>query len=313
MMTKPTTMTVEEFVKSATMFYIDQQLEDNYASSVASIVKELQTSLPRIITLDGLKAYVREDKKALDRITSLLSISEEKFKRIITMLRVQKRHAVTSEWPLSKVQSQMIENAEFMNEVCELLMHGATSEKLSTLIPDYYRENFRIDHSTLGRLGSEDDIRRLVKKGLEGKYNNQLGDSFNKYVTDAVAEICGKSGLTYVAKKKVTLAGKTFSLVIPDEAAPKILLDITYGITTSSGQTKYAEAAEAVADKLRKRNAGKPEKEQIFYINVIDGAGWVARQADLVKIQRCSSYLINLASLNTVAEVINYIYGGINQ
>lgn len=310
---KPSSISVEEFVKTATMFYIDQKLEDRYTAMVSSVVKELQTSLPRIITLDGLKAYLREDKKALDRITSLLNISEEKFKRIITMLRVQKRHMVTSEWSLEKIQQQMIDNTEFMNEVCELLMNGSTSEKFTSLIPDYYRENFRIDHSTLGRLVSEDDIRRLVKKGLEGKYNNQVGYSFNKCVTDAISEFCQNNGLTYATKENVSFLDKTFSILIPDETKPKILIDITYGITTSSGQTNYAKTAEKIADKLRELNSDKTAKEQIVYINVMDGAGWVARQSDLVKIQRSSSYLLNLSSLNIINDVMNYIYGGINK
>ena len=305
---KPKAMTVEEFIKSATMFYIDPVLEEEYANSVNARVVELQTRLLGIATAEGLRKYINEDEEALDRITSLLNISEEKFKRIITMLRIQKRHTPSTEWSLSKVREQMITTPKFMDEVCDLLMKGATMNKYKGLIPAYYLENFSIDAATLGRLASPDDIRRLIKKGLEGNYNNKLGDSFFKSASYAITSACDKVGLTYSIKKNVPLVGKIISLAIPNESAPRLLIDITYGITTSSTQTKYAERAESVAAKLRDRNAGKEDKQRIVFINVIDGAGWVARQSDLNKIERCSDYLMNLKSLVDIKNIIDYYF-----
>ena len=155
-------------------------------------------------------------------------------------------------------------------------------------------------------LASPDDIRRLVKKGLEGNYNNKIGDSFFKYASDVITSECDKNGLTYAIKKNVPLVNKVVSIAIPDESAPRLLIDITYGITTSSAQTRYAERAESVASKLRERNSGKQEKQHISFINVVDGAGWVARQSDLGKIERCSDYLLNLQALDTIGDIIHY-------
>lgn len=303
---KPKAMTVEEFIKSATMFYIDPVLEKDYADSVAARVVELQTRLLGIATPDGLKKYIREDEEALDRITSLLNISEEKFKRIITMLRIQKLHTPSTEWSLSKVREQMITTPQFMDEICDLLMKGANIDKYKELIPAYYLENFLIDAATLGRLASPDDIRRLIKKGFEGNYNNKLGDSFFKSASYAITNACDKTGITYTIKKSVPLAGKIISIAIPNETAPRLLIDITYGITTSSAQTRYAERAESVTAKLRDRNFGKHDKERIVFINVVDGAGWVARQSDLNKIERCSDYLMNLQALDNIDEILHY-------
>ena len=303
---KPKAMTVEEFIKSTTMFYIDTILEKEYADKVTARVVELQTRLVGIATADGLKKYIHEDGDALDRITSLLNISEEKFKRIITMLRIQKRHMPSTEWSLSKIREQMITTPIFMDEVCDLLMKGATMDKYKGLIPPYYLENFSIDASTLGRLASQDDIRRLIKKGMEGNYNNKLGDSFFNSVSGFISSACDNAGLTYTIKKNVPFVDKIISIAIPNESAPRLLIDITYGITTSSTQTKYAERAESVAAKLRDRNTGKEDKQRILFINIIDGAGWVARQSDLNKIKRCSDYLMNLQALGTIRDIIHY-------
>ncbi len=303
---KPKAMKVEEFIKSATMFYIDPILEKEYAEKATARVVELQTRLVGIATADGLKRYIHEDGDALDRIISLLNISEEKFKRIITMLRIQKRHMPSTEWSLSKIREQMITTPIFMDEICDLLMKGATMDKYKGLIPPYYLENFSIDASTLGRLASQDDIRRLIKKGMEGNYNNKLGDSFFNSVSGFITSTCDNAGLTYAIKKNVPFVDKIISIAIPNESAPRLLIDITYGITTSSTQTKYAERAESVAAKLRDRNTGKEDKQRIVFINIIDGAGWVARQSDLNKIERCSDYLINLQEIGTIRDVINY-------
>ncbi len=303
---KPKSLTIEEFVKSTTMFYIDTALEAEYAATVDSQVSALQTKLLGIATPGGLEKYIREDTESLDNITSLLNISEEKFKRIITMLRIEKRHTPTSEWTLGKIREQMIASPNFMKEVCDLLSHGATLEKYAALIPAFYLENFMIDASTLGRLASADDIRRLVKKGLEGGYSNKLGDSYFNAVAKVITDYCDKRGITYDIKKSVPLYGKVMSIAIPSASQPRIVIDITYGITTSSTQTKYAERAEAVASKIRTLNEGKQDRKKSIFINVVDGAGWVARQSDLNKLERCSDILTNLKNLSLVEEALDY-------
>ena len=95
-------------------------------------------------------------------------------------------------------------------------------------------------------------------------YNNKLGDSFFKSASDVITSACDKAGLTYAIKKNVPLVGKIISIAIPNESAPRLLIDITYGITTSSAQTRYAERAESVAAKLRDRNSGKQDKPAYY-------------------------------------------------
>ncbi|OJU09167.1 MAG: hypothetical protein BGN88_08425 [Clostridiales bacterium 43-6] len=303
---KPKALTVEEFIKTATMFYLDSDLEKEFENLAEADIKELQSIPPSIATMDGIRKYVRDNKKALHNLTSLLNISEERFKRIITMSRIQKKHMPTSEWSLSKIQREMIEHPEFMDEVCELFLNGAVLEKYKNLIPTYYRENFQINVSTVGRIGNSDDIRRLVKRGLEGKYSNRIGDSFFKAVHDKIVEICDQTGLTYVIKGNVQSIGRTIGIAVPTEKTPRLLIDITCNITTSSSQSDYAKTAETTASKIRELNNGKPTKQKLVFINVVDGAGWVSRRADLEKIHRCSDYLLNLRSLDTISDIVKY-------
>lgn len=303
---KPKAITTEEFIKSATIFYLDKELEKSYSTEVQNSVNSLSTKLKHINTKEGLKKYIKEDKDSLDNITCLLNISTEKFKRIITMLRLEKGHMPTTEWSLNKTRTQMIEKSVFMDEVCDLLMDGVNLPKYRELIPEFYLENFTITINTIARLANPDDVRRLIKKGLEGRYNNNIGDSFFKFASETIMNICDKTGLTYSVKKEVPLLGRPFGVSIPDENNPRILIDIAYNITTSSAQTDYAKQAEETASLIRKKNEGKPNNEKIVYINLLDGAGWVARRSDLERIQRSSDYLVNLKTLSNIDEIINY-------
>lgn len=303
---KPAAQSIEDFIKSTTMFYIDDALEKEFDDAVENDVSEIKSELLSITTKEGLRHYIRTNPESLDRITSVLNISEEKFKRIVTMLRVNKGYMPTGEWTLSSLRNQMIASVEWMDEICNLLQFGARMETYQKLIPGFYLTNFSIDATTMGRLASDDDIRRLVKKGYEGRYNNKIGDSFYNRVFEYVKRICDVEGLTYASKENVPLADRVVSIAIPDVRNPRILIDVTYGITTSSAQTKYAEKTEALCNILREKNYSKPDRERIVYINVVDGAGWVARQSDLYKIHRSSDYLINLNTMETIEKIIEH-------
>lgn len=303
---KPAAQSVEDFIKSTTMFYIDDELEKEFDEEVEKDVKEIKSELLGITTKEGLKNYIRTNSKSLDRITSILNISEEKFKRIITMLRVQKGYMPTGEWTLTGLRGQMIANVEWMDEVCNLLQSGSRMEAYQKLIPGFYLTNFCIDANTMGRIANDDEIRRLVRQGYEGRYNNKIGDSFYNRVYQYVKRICDVEGLTIASKETVPLADRVIPIAIPDIKHPRILIDVTYGITTSSAQTKYAEKTENLCGVLRDKNYQKPDDERIVYINVVDGAGWVARQSDLNKIHRSSDYLVNLNTLDTIEKIIKY-------
>ena len=288
------------------MFYIDPELEKEFNDAVEKEIREIKTELLGTATEEGLQKYIRETPESLDRITSVLNISEEKFKRIITMLRIRKGFTPTSEWSMDSLRVQMIESSDWMSTVSRLLMYGKTLKEYQKLIPAFYLTNFAIDATTIGRLADDDDIRRLVKKGYEGKYNNKIGDSFFRKVSTYIIQKCNKEGLPYAIKEVVPLAEKQISITIPDTKHPRLMIDVTYGITTSSTQTRLAKEAENISSKLRQKNQGKSDKEKTLYISIMDGAGWVARQSDLNKIHRCSDYLINLNSISLMDSIIEY-------
>ena len=305
---KPTPLSLSAFIKQMTMFYIDSELEALVNSLVENEVRSRKAEMADIGTSDGLRSFIRKTPDAIEKIISLLSFSEERFKRIVTMLRLQKGFMPTTEWSLSKVRSMMLESPLWMDEISTLLSSGAILPKYEELIPPFYRSNLLINETTLSRLASEDDIRRAAKKSFEGFYNNRLGDSFFSCIEKNVRKICGQIGVPCESKCQVPILGlgEMIGIAIPNARKPRVLIDVTYGITTSSAQTKYAERAERIAKRLRDICAGLTDDERIVYVNVVDGAGWVARQADLGKLLRASDYLLNIKTIETLSSIILY-------
>ena len=59
---------------------------------------------------------------------------------------------------------------------------------------------------------------------------------------------------------------------------PKIILDVSYSVTTSSSQGTKKTAARKTEEIIkRERSKGR----NIIYVNFLDGAGWIGRQADM--------------------------------
>ena len=69
-MSKPAPLGIEDFIKSATMFYIDPELEKEFDNAVEKDVKEIKTELLGITTEEGLQKYIRETPESLEKSLS---------------------------------------------------------------------------------------------------------------------------------------------------------------------------------------------------------------------------------------------------
>ena len=109
----------DKLISSTTMFVVSKQLEESYANKVNQQTRELNTNLSHINSTAGLKKYISEYSNSLENILCLMDISVEKFKRIVSLLRIVKGYSVSSEWDLRKTRNYMLEKSDFMDEVCD--------------------------------------------------------------------------------------------------------------------------------------------------------------------------------------------------
>lgn len=295
----------EELFNSTTMFYVNQEYEDSIEQEVKEKVNELFHELQSIDTKQGLKQYIIAHNDSLDNLTSLMEISIERFKRMVSMIRKERGFVFSTEWGLGKIRTAMMESPAMMESVINLIWNGRNDDKLKAKIPYFYLDNMAIDETTLQKLTDKNSIRLFVKRGLEGRYSNNIGDLILTQIEEKIKIISAKHGLEYQKNVRIPILDRAVSFVLENPQQPRIILDVSYSVTTSSSQGSKKEAARKTVEVLdRQRDSGN----NIIFVNFLDGAGWIGRQADMREIHRCSDYVLNFNNLNLLEDIVdNYI------
>ena len=291
-------ITYEELFNSTTMFYMNPKYEAEIEKIVQAKTSEISVGLQSIKDKESLKQYIIDHKDSLDNLTSVAEISVERFKRMVSMIRKDKGFVFQTEWGLSKIRTAMMDSPAMMESILNLIWDGKNDEKLRSCIPAFYLENMAMDSATLNKLKDENSVRQLVKKGLEGKYSNGIGDAVLTDIEKELKRICAKYGLDYQSNVRVPMLDRAVSFVIENPSNPKLILDVSYSVTTSSIQGSKKEAARKTVEV--RRNSGR----NFIFVNFLDGAGWIGRQSDMREIHRCSDYVLNLQNLGLLEDII---------
>ena len=72
---------------------------------------------------------------------------------------------------------------------------------------------------------------------------------------------------------------------------------MNYTVTTSNNQTIYA-------DKVQKIRSAIAGKDNYVLLNILDGAGWVARNADFNKVYNNCNHFLNLSNIDKIDAII---------
>ena len=295
-------ITYEELFNSTTMFYMNPEYEEQIEAEVQEKTKNISVGLQTIKSRDTLKQYIIEHKDALDNLTSVAEISVERFKRMVSMIRKERGFVFATEWGLNKIRTAMMESPAMMESILNLIWDGKNDKKMQSCIPAFYLENMSMDEATLSKLQDENSVRQLVKRGLEGKYSNGIGDAVLSDVEKELKRVCAQHGLEFKSNVRVPMLDRAVSFVIESPDSPKLILDVSYSVTTSSSQGSKKEAARKTEEIIKKeRNKGR----NIIFVNFLDGAGWIGRQADFREIHRCSDYVINFQNISLLEDIID--------
>ena len=285
--TKAKKLSYDEMFNSTTMFYINDSCEESIRKTIDAQTADILVGLKTITSKETLKQYIIDHKDSLDRLTSVAEISEERFKRMVSMIRKDRGFVFATEWGLSKIRSAMMESPAMMESVLNLIWDGKHDPKMQACIPPFYLENMAKDDSTLAKIQDEGSVRQLVKRGLEGTYSNMIGDAILADIEKELKRVCAKHGLEYQKNVRVSKLDRAVS---------------SYSVTTSSSQGSKKEAARKTEAVIKaERDAGN----NIIFVNFLDGAGWIGRQADLREIHRCSDYVLNFQNMGLLEDIID--------
>lgn len=292
----------DEMFSTTTMFYVNNEHERIIEKEVNDRVDKICSELSDISTKDGLKKYICEEKESIKYIISLLGISSERFKRIISMIRKDRGFEFSTEWSENSLRTFMLHNEDMMNTICDLFLQGRQQEYFINKIPKFYLDSLVIDGATIQRLTDKEYIRSLVKNRLEGSYSNKIGDLIQSEIENKIKSACISIGLDYENEIHSKLLGRNVNFIIKDGKEPLFFIDVSYAVTTSSSQSTKKNAALDAISKIRSYN--QKNQTNIIYINFLDGAGWIGRQSDMREIHRCSDYVLNLETIDMLDTIV---------
>ena len=278
-----------------TFFFNNKQFEEGYEAYVNSI-KELLVGLRNRILNDRLKKehfeeLIFKNEHGLVALLALTGFSNESLKRIITFIRIIDDENLnklvnkekwnikadkddTQEWSDGKIQKLILENEGFRKGIINLFFEGSTLPVLYNALP-----LFEIKKLSLSKLSFEMDaiIDTLVRYKEKGSYSGQKDNNPEVVIEHILNErkISYEKGDLTELIVNAPITKRTMDFIIPLKNNPKLIIESSYLVTTSSGQGDKSKT-EISIDALIKTHY-----PQARFIGFVDGIGWYVRKKDL--------------------------------
>ncbi|MBM4139985.1 MAG: hypothetical protein FJ242_00595 [Nitrospira sp.] len=296
-------ITFEEAWNTTTAFLIDEEIENAIDNKVESIAKASINGRisHKPIKVEKVADYLKDKKEGLEVILSDLTLSQEKFIRIVSLLRRICRigSGFNSEWNFQRIKTKIKEDEHFSREVAKLLVEGAEDRELKKLLPRYYLEKLNLKEV----VGEPEVKRRLKIKEQESRkwYGNLKGKKVENIIRDELERIKLSYGITY-ERGRIDLIHTDADWIVPSKNDAYIIIMVSYQETTSSGQTNKARDMYRAYERVRERNMRY--KENRVFINFVDGIGWLARKADFKRLVEECHYFLNLNHLGMLEFIV---------
>lgn len=294
-------LTFQEVWESATIFFVDEKLENEIDETVRELL-ETAERLPHReerTRLDTI-SLLASTSSALDVILKDVGLSEEKFKRIISLLRKIGRISgnFDSEWSMTKIKSKLSADRTFLQLLAELLLDGKRDSELADYIPRYY-----LDKLNYREIGTLSPAARKVryKDALIGTYGAKKGHRVEEVIAAKLQAIEAQYGIGY-EKGRSRLINVDIDFAIPTLDNPWVIIMSTFQETTSSGQTTKARDMLNAYTAINISNSRNVENRA--FVNFVDGGGWLARKRDLQRLVKECHYFINLQHLDMLESIV---------
>lgn len=281
-----------------TFYFYNRKFEETYEGYVNSI-KETLLVLKNQIRNTGLRKELFEDlihkkENGLRALLALTGFSNESLKRLITFIRIVDNPELNAliykdkwiteaeisgkenikEWSDNKIQKQVQESKFFRKGLVNIFFEGSTIPILSEALP-----LFELKKLSISKLNFEIDalIDTLIRYKEKGSYSGKKENNPEVVIENILDEI----GIRFEKGDLGELISnapdtkRTMDFIVPDKRSPKIIIECSYLVTTSSGQGDKSKT-EISIDSLIKEHY--PEAH---FLGFVDGIGWYVRKNDL--------------------------------
>ena len=281
-----------------TFYFYSREFEEAYEGYVNSI-KETLLVLKNQIQNTGLRKELFEDlihkkENGLRALLALTGFSNESLKRLITFIRIiddaelnaliYKEKWMTEaeigdkenvkEWTDNKIQKKIQESEPFRKGLVNIFFEGSTIPVLSKALP-----LFELKKLSISKLNFEVDalIDTLIRYKEKGSYSGKKENNPEVVIENILdkIEVEFEKGDLGELIDNAPDTKRTMDFIIPNKKSPKIIIECSYLVTTSSGQGDKSKT-EISIDTLIKEHY--PEAR---FLGFVDGIGWYVRKNDL--------------------------------
>lgn len=291
----------DDFIKTCTPLLKIPELEQVMRERVRGIVSRLLNFQAETNSAQNLKQFLQKDENFMGILLALTNLSQEKFLRIITAQRFAEKD-FDPEWGADRIYKKIKNDDVFAEQIARLFLEGRDSKLLAEQVADFYLDQLSLPANWSEIIRDQNIIGNIVRKKLTGEYTDQKGEYVERRVRDILDEIERKHGAPN-AHGQVKLVGKEIDYAIPSLEEPYVMVMVSYMETTSSNQTSRANEQQAMYQKIIGENVRYPRDQRVF-VNVVDGAGWLARRSDLRKIHEGCHYCLNMKTLDQLESII---------
>ena len=224
---------------------------------------------------------------------ALTGFANESLKRLLTVVRVADNRELSkllykdkwakkvngvelSEWGDTKIIKLLKDNSDFRKGIVNLFFEGSTIPFLAQTLPLFELKKLSISKLKFEIPAMIDTLVRYKEKGsYSGKAENNP-EGLLAMLIDECELTYEKGDLTELFKRE-RVAKRTMDFIIPDKKNPKIIIESSFLVTTSSGQGDKSKT-EGTIKKLISKYYPKAK-----FIGFVDGIGWYVRKGDLMR------------------------------
>ncbi|RME43221.1 MAG: hypothetical protein D6796_13425 [Caldilineae bacterium] len=299
----PRKLTFQEAWDSSTIFFVDEDLEEEIDARVSKLIRLSQShpiSATGERTPEDIAAFLEETPDGLDVILRDIGLSDEKFMRIISLLRKIGRipGGFDSEWSIAKIKRLLAAEPSFRNSVAHLLLDGVRDQNLSNYIPRFYLS--KLNYRAIGAIPQP--LREIrYKEAAIGTYGARKGHKVEALIQKKLEAIQKRYGIGY-EKGRSRFIDVDIDFAIPTLQDPWVIIMSSFQETTSSGQT--TKARDMLAAYTRINNSNSRHRENRAFVNFVDGGGWLARKRDMERLVEQCHYFINLENLDMIEGIV---------
>ena len=288
----------ETVITKNTFYFYNSEFEESYEGYVNSI-KETLLALRNEIQTKGFdkglfEKLIYEKENGLRALLALTGFSNESLKRLVTFVRIiddpelnslilkekwLKEVEITNnenvkEWSDDKIQRKLREDEFFRKGVVNIFYEGATVPILSRVLP-----LFELKKLSTSKLKFEIDglIDTLIRYKEKGSYSGKKGNNPEVVIENILDKLSlgfEKGDLSELISNAPDTK-RTMDFIIPNKTNPKIIIECSYLVTTSSGQGDKSKTEISIDSLIKEHYTGA------HFWGFIDGIGWYVRKGDL--------------------------------